>query len=443
MKKKPANYYVDQRLKAPKSFFEWCYCQMPTYVWSNKDTTITASNLPHTYVNEKRLFKNSKLTFFDGKRPFMIILSTSKRIEIQTYIIYSSFVDGKQVFDNKLLNLELLTNNQQIKITCDDSGEGYQYGKTAVTGMYTYYYPDVYPNNWAERLNTVSELKYIKLDSYDIDLLHHVYKYRESIEFLQKIKATQMAKELACKNSRLDMRTITKNWLRKHKQFFANSNHGFEELRLRDEIERLGGKMVPGIEKYLSLRDLSQIPVGIGIVKFQNYVIKQQLPFFYYRDYISMANELGVNLTKSRLLPKNLEAAHDELVRGINNLKREIEIKEIEQRAYDMAHAEMKINGYTFILPKSAKDLIDEGKALIHCVGGEGYIKKHAEGKTMIVFVRDQLKPDEPLYTMEFNGKRIVQLRGYDNTAAPDDALEAAKIWMHQVKDMREIKQAV
>ncbi|WP_314500970.1 hypothetical protein [uncultured Streptococcus sp.] len=74
---------ADRRLKPPADFWSWCYSQITTYKWTNKDKTIIASDLNLGHCIEKRLTKSSRLTFYDKTYFFSIILSTSKRIEIQ------------------------------------------------------------------------------------------------------------------------------------------------------------------------------------------------------------------------------------------------------------------------------------------------------------------------------------------------------------------------
>lgn len=51
------------------------------------------------------------------------------------------------------------------------------------------------------------------------------------------------------------------------------------------------------------------------------------------------------------------------------------------------------------VCPKQANDLVDEGKALHHCVGG--YIDSVAEGRSLIVFVRRVEEPKKPYVTVE------------------------------------------
>lgn len=431
MKNREPKRYFDNHLKPPKAFFEWCYYNLPTYVWSNKNETIIGSERKHCYVTKKRLAKNSNLTFFDKKKTFMIILSTSKRIEIQTYIVCSKFVDGKQCFSHQLINLEQFSEDKHIKVSNDYPT--YKFGLVSTTGMFNYDWPDLFPNEWKERLAKISELRYINLWYLYPEHIKTIYKYRKEIEFSQRIKANKLAIDIGEHRANIDMRVITKKWLKKHKQFLSNSSRGLEEVRLKEAIEERGGKMVLGVEEYLSVNDLHLIPKEIGIVKFQNYLIKQKAYFRYYEDYISMLVDLKVPLTKSALLPKNISEAHDKAVDILNSLKREVVRKGYKARAKSLGAVETTFGDYSFILPKTADDLVKEGQVLHHCVGGSQYIDGHAEGKTTIVFIRKKEAVTDPFYTMEFKNKKITQIRGKHNEGATPEVKEAAEKWVHLI----------
>lgn len=69
--------------------------------------------------------------------------------------------------------------------------------------------------------------------------------------------------------------------------------------------------------------------------------------------------------------------------------------------------------GLMLMVPKSADEIKAEGTALHHCVGT--YVERVAKGETMILFIRKIDAPDEPYYTMEWNGSKVVQCRGFKN----------------------------
>lgn len=55
-----------------------------------------------------------------------------------------------------------------------------------------------------------------------------------------------------------------------------------------------------------------------------------------------------------------------------------------------------------------------EGRLLHHCVGGDGYLRKHNEGETYILMIREQENPGIPYITVEIEEKsdRIIQWYG-------------------------------
>lgn len=430
-----ANDYAKNCLKPPKAFFDWCYEQMPTYVWKNKEEEIIASERNHNDVREKRLTKNSRLTFYDRKENFMTVLCTKKRIEIQTYTIVSKFENGKQIFLSYLLNLEQLANDNHIKIGLRNI-DHYEFGLTNTGTMFSYstQYLLLYQNNWLNRIGEISELRYLDLEEEYPEELPHIYKYRRLIEFAQKIGASELASEIIAQ--RLDMRKVTVNWLKRNKEFFKKSDRKYSTWELKNEIENRGGKLIDGAEKYLSIQLLDELPNGLSLIRFQNYLIKHKVNARYYVDYINTLKDLNISLSERHILPKDIYKAHDEAVARLNAMKREVVRKEFAKRAKELKELEMRVQGYQFILPKDAKELIEEGKSLEMCVGGSSYINSHANGETTIVLIRRANELDKPYYTLEYRDKKIIQLHGYKNKNADKFLQEASNEWLKRVNEL-------
>ena len=89
---------------------------------------------------------------------------------------------------------------------------------------------------------------------------------------------------------------------------------------------------------------------------------------------------------------------------------------------------------------KRLSDLREEKAAAFvlpvsECVGG--YAARHANGETTILFMRSAAWPDKPLYTIEMQGKELIQVHGYHNRTAPRDipaANEFFESWLKWVK---------
>jgi uncharacterized protein lin1253/lin1744 len=354
-------------------------------------------------------------------------------------------VEGKQFIDWHFTNLERFENDKHVKIGQDYNGQFYPYlfANFFSGGYYTG--NKFYPNNWVEKLKKVSELKYLKFGNICYWEIERLYKYKFEIEFAQKIHAYKLANEIMYPGytgftKNVDMRTLNRRWLQKNKQFFKNSNRSFNEFEMSRRLKERNGQLVPGIESYLTYHDVKHIPKGVGINKFQNWVIKNHIDFNEYLDYLKMLREMGIEPEgDAMLVPKDFTAMHNHTV-GLYNQFVEEKRKLEDKKKRKQLEAEFKlregmdktIHGYAFHVPRKVAELIYEGKKLHHCVSS--YTDKHFKGDTLIVFVRLSNQPKTPLYTLEVKQGKIVQFRGKYNQDVPNDVWDIAKEWMKQTK---------
>lgn len=169
-----------------------------------------------------------------------------------------------------------------------------------------------------------------------------------------------------------------------------------------------------------------------------------------WKDYLDAAEENGVELWKKKnLLPEDLWTAHDEETKKQRE-RREAEQKKaaMEKKKRDRAVWEkrteevrekyaLEMDGLVIVAPECEQDILDEGKALCHCVGG--YARRHRDGTTTILFLRQAEAPQEAFLTIEMNGNTLVQIHGYRNEGlhtahgrfAPDPK-EVYKDWLER-----------
>ncbi len=88
-------------------------------------------------------------------------------------------------------------------------------------------------------------------------------------------------------------------------------------------------------------------------------------------------------------------------------------------------------DGFKIVPPNKATAISDEGAMLHHCVGS--YVDRMAEGKTVILFIRQEQEPDKPFFTMEVQNNKVVQLRGFQNSTPPEDVKKFVEVWKKQV----------
>ncbi|RTK20449.1 hypothetical protein DRJ92_14635, partial [Enterococcus faecalis] len=357
------NREIQKPLTPPKAFFDWCTSQIPTYEWKNKKETILASSRKNCPTIKKRLTKRSKLSYPTKFYSFGVILVSKKRIEIQSHCYWQTIKDGKETLIYEHSNLERFSKDTHLKAHCRN---GYWYeGLLSNYGFMSSAYTNTvfYPNNWQEKLTTVSELKYLQLPEIERHELAHIYKYRNEIEFLQKIGATTLANEIIFDDYRnvfglyfhkADMRVITKKWLKANKQKLKTRNPTFHEFMLEKTLKERNAPMINEIEKYVHYSQIKQLPKEVNLTKFQKWFIRKGERFDYYMDYLHMLEELNTPLNNDSVLyPENLQVAHDNSMNTLNLLKSEIEEKQYQERKNQIKALEAEIDDLLFLTPHS------------------------------------------------------------------------------------------
>lgn len=157
-----------------------------------------------------------------------------------------------------------------------------------------------------------------------------------------------------------------------------------------------------------------------------------------YFDYLSMRAQLGYNMSNTVYQkPRNLEVAH-------NKMMAEIDKKQVDRRMLEVAETYPLIRknyrklrkryffeDENFIIrpARSAEEIVQEGRILHHCVGGDTYLKKHNEQKSIILFLRFKEEQETPYITVEIEGERIVQWYGAHDKKPDEDRMQQ---WLNQ-----------
>jgi hypothetical protein len=142
-----------------------------------------------------------------------------------------------------------------------------------------------------------------------------------------------------------------------------------------------------------------------------------------WRDYIKDAKQLKYDLTDETVLwPRDLHQAHQNTISQIKAKKDELLAEQVKKRAAKLASYRFETDMFLIRPARDTTELINEGKALHHCVGN--YAPSYASGHTAILFVRRAVDPDTPFVTVEVRGGMIMQTRGKNN-CAPDEDVKA------------------
>jgi putative phage-type endonuclease len=118
----------------------------------------------------------------------------------------------------------------------------------------------------------------------------------------------------------------------------------------------------------------------------------------------------------------------------IRHLYRDREYEQEMVYASFARKAALSSEALQIVCPKRANDLVDEGKALHHCVGN--YIDKVAEGRCLIVFVRRVEEPKKPYVTVEVRDGKIAQIHGDHNSDPTEEVKKFVDLWSRKVLPM-------
>ena len=151
--------------------------------------------------------------------------------------------------------------------------------------------------------------------------------------------------------------------------------------------------------------------------------------YIYWRDYLQMGSDLGWATREDAVrYPRNIQIAHDRAREELEAKRQREEeeaqmarlnkLRELEESRRDILNERKRkynisAGGYFIRVAESGKEILNEGRALQHCVGG--YAERHLRGDTTILFLRRVETPDKPLYTIEMNINRLMQIHGYRN----------------------------
>lgn len=141
-------------------------------------------------------------------------------------------------------------------------------------------------------------------------------------------------------------------------------------------------------------------------------------------DYWHACDYLGRDLGNERVrYPKNLREAHDEFTTAEQLIRAERQTTDGARARSEYGERTVALyrelydywsGSYWAMVPEQLSDIALEGRNMQHCVGG--YTDRHAQGKTIIIFIRDPLYPAIPKYTAEISPDgKLRQVQGYNN----------------------------
>ena len=178
---------------------------------------------------------------------------------------------------------------------------------------------------------------------------------------------------------------------------------------------------------------------GYSIFGISKYLTEQKIELRMYQDYLEQCVKLKYDLHDTAIcFPHNFHAIHTRLTSIIKYDANKLNNEQLTSRIHERQRLEFAYQDLILIQPKDVAEIIGEGKALQHCVGG--YAERHALGQTNIFFIRQKNKPDTPYYTIEILNYTIKQCRGFKNdigSEKPDEIKEFEQVYTKYLEELR------
>lgn len=155
-----------------------------------------------------------------------------------------------------------------------------------------------------------------------------------------------------------------------------------------------------------------------------------------YKDYLSMRIQRGYDLNNTIYqYPRDLRAAHEQMVMESHKEEMDKRFREVAEKFPNIKHIYREFrkkyyyedDDYIIRPARAAEEIVMEGRLLHHCVGGDGYLRKHNNRETYILMLRFKQKPKEPYITVEIDSGRpyIKQWYGKRDTKPDKQNIDA------------------
>ena len=286
------------------------------------------------------------------------------------------------------------------------------------------YYPKAYKSLIAEKLLNAGFLG-------NYQNLIKRYRYiRDEDQFGKLNKGTKLYAILGCTKQQIQQNTSNYE-ISTLKEFLNTTDirpYGIEPIKNLIQIHNFVGynpfsysedilKIISISQKLKILKTLAQFKNSFGVSLFNDILRCLRTVLRITED----ENEVKSLKFWKFNSEKDLEDLHDKAIRMQNSAyKKQKEMKSQKllnkykmtkkkrDELYDFEDDEFIIK-----MPDTPIDIMEEGKALNHCVGG--YMENHVEGKTTILFLRRKNDPETSFYTIEVKNNEVIQIHGKHN----------------------------
>lgn len=148
----------------------------------------------------------------------------------------------------------------------------------------------------------------------------------------------------------------------------------------------------------------------------------------HYNDYLKMEKLLKHGkMSKINKYPRQFLTQFHIIKREYNAHKKEYDNIRFKEECDSFRHLEKKYKKYQIVVPEKIQEIENEADELHHCV--RTYIDRVVQGKTLIVFLRDNENKEQPLVTIEVKNNKVTQAYGKFDKKPEDEELDAIRKW--------------
>ncbi len=162
-----------------------------------------------------------------------------------------------------------------------------------------------------------------------------------------------------------------------------------------------------------------------------------------YLDHMRIVKALGLDINNTMYSkPKDFSALHNALSTELSAIRNKEKYEKVKKTLRSEKSFAFSHGAFCLIVPKTANEIVMEGKNQEHCVGT--YLDRVADKKSVIVFIRRAEELDKAFYTMEINPEtmKVVQCRGRKNSDMTPEVRSFVELYTKFVLDKKRKKKA-
>lgn len=276
------------------------------------------------------------------------------------------------------------------------------------------------------------------------------YEDEPKLEILYKVGLYQAAEEITeyyaedARRMMRNVRTLKDLGIESRAEAAECSALTVEELVARKEVK---GWKIDAADQAEAIKFIKEVNARSGTDFFYDFITRKRWFRYYqtqksayaevenfiadYNDYISICVQSGANVNDTAVkMPHSLKKAHDWAMVEMRVQEKQA-YNELVAAVYDSIHAFTEWNDgeLQVIMPRTAREIVEEGVRQNHCVGR--YVERVAAGESVILFIRRVDEPEKNFYTMEIKKHMrrcdIVQVRGEKNAEATEEVAAFCK----------------